>query len=231
MALNLDDLKEQIGGQLRQTWEKFEETSLYNQIRDRFENLNPVMQKLVLAGSVALVCLLFLSFPWGHYSSSSTQVEDFQSKRELIRDLLKTSKDAGASPSIPVPPSLEAARGQIEGQLRLSQLIPEQIKPIEFATESSKIISDKMISGMLKISLAKLNLRQIVDIGYQIQNINPSLKMKDLIIEANAQDSKYFDVVYKVIALNVPQPQMQEPEPEEPPARGKKGKSKSEDDN
>ena len=56
----------------------------------------------------------------------------------------------------------------------------------------------------MEVNLAKLNLNQILDLGHRFQSINPSVKLKDLIITANHEDGRYFDVVYKLVALAVP---------------------------
>lgn len=225
MAFNIDDLKDQFGSSLRQSWEQFQESSLYNQLKDRYENLTPLAQKLSIIGIVLLFGLIVFSIPWGFYSQSSQYVSDFESKRNIIRDLLKVSREAHDNPDIPVPPLLESAKSQIDTSLKAAQLIPEQMKGIEILTEKSDLVPSTLSNGVLRVSLAKLNLRQIVDLGYQMQAINSSLKMKDLLIEANLQNPKYFDVVFKLIALNVPQePLPAPPEPEEP--KGKNARKK-----
>lgn len=225
MALNLDDLKDQMGTQFRHSWEQFQESSLYNQLKDRYENLTPLAQKLSIVGIVLLFTLIVFSIPWGFYSQSSQYISEFEGKRNIIRDLLKVSREAHDNPDIPVPPPLESVKNQIDTTLKAAQLIPEQMKGIEIVTEKSDIVPATLSKGILRVSLAKLNLRQIVDLGYAMQAINSSLKMKDLSIEANLQNPKYFDVVFKLIALNVPQePLPAPPEVEEPKNKGARKK-------
>lgn len=206
MALNIDDIKEQTVGRLRAGWEQVQESSLYQQARDKYENLTPTTQKLVLVGAVGLVIFALLAIPGGSLSTSSDSITRFEEKRSLIRDLLKVSRDANDSPDIPTPPDISSLKSRVEMSLQQAQLLPEQMKGVEITSESSTLVPAPMVAGMLKVSLAQLNLRQIVDLGYQIQAISPSFKMTAMEMIASAAKPKYFDVVFKFIALNVPQP-------------------------
>lgn len=222
MALNFEDIKEQVTNATANAWEQFQESSLYQQGKDRFENLTPSMQKLAVISAVAFIFLIFMSFPWSFFSTASESISEFEGKRTLIRDLLKVSREANDTPDIPVPPAIDSLKSNIESTLQAQQLLPDQILAVQTISETSPLIPTHLAQGMLKISLAKLNLRQILDIGHKIQSISPSVKVKDLAIEANAKMPKYFDVTFKVVDLNVPDVA---PPPEiEEPAAGTKGK-------
>jgi hypothetical protein len=90
----------------------------------------------------------------------------------------------------------------------------------------SKLISAAMSTGALTIHLAKLNLRQISDLGLKFQNLSPSIKMTDLDVQASMSDPKYFDVQYKLVALKVPEPPKMASPDDDLPA-GKKGNKKA----
>ncbi len=205
MALGFDDLKERVSSQTGALWEQFQESSFFQQGRDKYENLSPVMQKLVLFGAVAAFVVALSSFPAGFFSSSNDSVANFEEKRNLVRDLLKVSRDANDSPDIPVPPDMMSLKTRIETNLQQAQLLPEQNRGVQLVTENSSIVPAAMALGMLQVSLAQLNLRQVIDLGYQIQSISPSVKILDMEMTANLQKPKYFDVVFKLMALNVPQ--------------------------
>lgn len=225
--MTYEDLKELAISSAKNAWEQTQESSLYQQARDRFENLSPVLQKLSVFFAALLLILIFLSFPWGSFSNSASSVTQFEEKRSLIRDLLKVSRDANETPDIPAPPDMESLKMRAQNYLQTAQLLPEQIKSVEISAEHSALIPAVLTKGILNIKLEKLNIRQIVDIGYQLQTISPSVKMKDLIIEANQQSKLYFDVIYKLAALNVPEAPVNIPEPEEPSSKGRKGRSSS----
>ncbi|MGZ3775494.1 MAG: hypothetical protein ACXVCY_12500 [Pseudobdellovibrionaceae bacterium] len=216
--MNFDDLKDRIISDARTTWERIQESGAYNQLRDRYENMTPAMQKLTLIGSVTFVTFLILYVPYSHFSSSKDFVGDFESKRMTIRELLKVSRESAEVPQIPQAPSAAAIRTNIENQIKSANLLPEQIKGTQVSESDSKLIPKTLTESVLQVNLAKLNLRQVLDLGYQFQSISPSVKLKDLIMNANREDSRYFDVTYKLVALAVPAPPEVAPEP--PPTRG-----------
>lgn len=215
--MNLDDLKDRLASDARVTWERIQESTAYNQLRDRYENMTPAMQKLTIVGGAALVAFTILSIPYGTYVTSTDSVSDFESKRMTIRELLKVTRESSDVPQIPQAPSADMIRSTVENQIRAANLLPEQIKGTEVLQNNSNLIPKNLTENLIQISLAKLNLRQVIDLGYQFQNINPSLKMKDLTMSANREDTRYFDVVYKLVSLAVPAAPVPEPEP---PRRG-----------
>ena len=220
--MNLDDLKDRFITEGRQVWERIQESGAYNQMRDRYENMTPSMQKLSVVGVAAAVSLLILSIPYANLSQSGDSVTEFEGKRMTIRELLKVSRESSDVPNIPQAPSLDMIRANIEGQIKSANLLPEQVKGTNVSQASSPLIPQSLTEGALDFVLAKLNLRQVMDLGYKFQSISPSVKLKDITLTANASDTRYFDVVYKVVALAVPAAPPP-PAPEEAPkGRGKK---------
>ncbi|PIS09722.1 MAG: hypothetical protein COT73_13110 [Bdellovibrio sp. CG10_big_fil_rev_8_21_14_0_10_47_8] len=211
-----EDIKEQLQSELKTRWEQIQESSLYIQIKERYENLTPVMQKISLYGIIAVLLYLVLSFPLGYMTQSNDYVAEFEDKRQLIRDLLKSSRESQDVPNVQPPPSIDSLKAQVDNQLENARLLPEQIQGTTVSAEKSTLIPAAFSQGILRVQLAKLNLRQIIDLGHQFQNISPSVKMIDLSIEANSQDPRYFDVVYKLSPLVV---HLQEETPEPPPIK------------
>jgi len=82
------------------------------------------------------------------------------------------------------------------------------------------LLPGNLSQGVLKVVLSKLNLRQIVDLGFQFQSISSSVKMTDLVMDMSPTDPRYYDVTYKLAILAVPN-QMEVVEPEPPKKKGK----------
>jgi hypothetical protein len=135
---------------------------------------------------------------------------------------------------VAVPPNAGMLRTAIESVLTRAELLPEQKQGVVPGTAEGRLIPQNLISEVLFVNLAKLNLKQIVDIGAGITAISGSVKMKDISIRANAQDTRYFDVTYKLYSLNVPEPTPEPPpEPEvkaKKPSRGEESESKGSDE-
>lgn len=214
-----EDLRERFSSEFKNQWEQFQESSLYILVKEKYENLTPPMQKLALAGVGLFISYLLLSLPLSYYWTSQDYITEFENKRQLIRDLLKVSREASEAPDLPVPPEVNALKSQVDNQIQNARLLPEQIKGTEVSSERVGLIPENLLQGVLKVSLAHLNLRQIVDLGYQFQSISPSVKMTDLQMQANQKNPKYFDVVYKLAILAVPSQVEEQPEPEKAPPK------------
>ena len=202
--MNLEDLKERFTSEAKVLWERIEESSAYNQLRDRYENMTPSMQKLSIVGASALVALIILSIPYSYFSQSMAYEGEFESRRSTIRELLKVSREASEAPALQQAPSVEALKSMIDTQIQNAHFLPEQIKGTEVVSESTKLVPQNLTGGMVQVRLAKLNIRQVLDFGYQMQSLNSSVKVKDMVMTANREDSRYFDVIFKLVALAVP---------------------------
>ncbi len=207
-----------------------QESESYSKMQDRYQSLNATGQKALLAGAIVLVLFLLLFYPLSQLSQSQALITTFEEKRALIRDLFRTYRESSGSSSVIVPPQFESLKASIETILSGANLVPEQrVGTLETSVEG-RLIPQSLVSHVLEIKLAKLNLKQIVDIGTSIAGISESVKMKDLIIAAHARDTRYFDVTYKLYSLNVPEAAPEPPpEIEIKPKKGKSGKDKDKD--
>ncbi|WP_374032646.1 hypothetical protein [Bdellovibrio bacteriovorus] len=145
---SFDDLKEKLVSDARVTWERIQESGAYNQLRDRYENMTPAMQKLTLVGGVALVSLIILSIPYGKYTQSNEYVSEFESKRMTIRELLKVSRESSEVPQIPQAPSMDMIRNNIDNQIKAANLLPEQIKGTEIQENNSNLVPKNLTEGL-----------------------------------------------------------------------------------
>lgn len=209
----LQDLKDQLAEKAQVAWAQIQESSLYMQIQERYENLNPTQQKITFVAGVLFAAFMVISIPWSYLSSSSTYISDFEANRQLIRDLFRVSRmtqELASSPEAILPSALQA---RVQNELHSANLLPEQIKRVEeynnAGPKASSAIPKSVEQKGVLVHLAQLNLRQVVDIGQKLQNIDKSIKMIGLDIHATAADPHYYDTVYKLISFSLPTP----PEP------------------
>lgn len=227
--MNLDDIKDILKNESKATWDRIQETSFYNNLKDRFDSLNSSAQKLIISSTLFFIILGLFSIPWSYYSTSTESVENFENQRQLIRDMLKVTRESNDAPDIPIPPPIENLKTKINSLITSAGLVDTQIGSVEIVTEASNLIPAQFNNGLLKITLKMLNLNQIIDFGYQFQTINNSVKLKDLILEPNSENTKYFDAIYKMAVLSPPQ-QSTEESAELSGAKDKSSKSKTSKD-
>jgi hypothetical protein len=211
-----DSLKDQFKSLGEKTWERVRESSAYAQGMDRYENLTPVGQKFTKFIGVVFVLMFVLFIPLSNISNSSDTISLFEEERNLIRELFKTYRDSSSTQNLSIPPPPESLIGMINSVIQRAELLPEQVLGLNEGAIEGRLIAKNLVSNVMTVKLAKLNLKQIVDIGSSLVGLSESVKMKDLAIIANATDTRYYDVTYQLYSLNIPTP---EPEPPPEPER------------
>ncbi|WP_409477531.1 hypothetical protein [Pseudobdellovibrio sp. HCB154] len=217
----LDELKDQLKTSLQTTWERIQESEAYNQLNDKYQNLSPSGQKVAQVVTAILLAGIVFYSPISQLQVSGELLTQFEEKRTLIRDLFKTYRDSSGGLQMAPAPQAGELISTVQNSLSSSKLIPEQIVSVNTTQAEGRLIPANLQQAVIEVKLAKLNLRQIVDIGAQLANISQAVKVKDMFMQANAELAGYFDVTYKLYALKVPEP-LPEPAPE--PVNTKKKK-------
>lgn len=209
----LDELKDQLKTSLQTTWERIQESEAYNQLNDKYQNLSPSGQKVAQAVTAVVLAGIVFYSPISQLQVSSELLAQFEEKRTLIRDLFKTYRESSGGLQMAPAPQADELISTVQNSLQGSKLIPEQIVSVNTTQAEGRLIPANLQQAVVEVKLAKLNLRQIVDIGAQLANISQAVKVKDMFMQANAELAGYFDVTYKLYALKVPEP-LPEPAPE-----------------
>ena len=210
----LDDVKEKFKSNLQTVSERVQETSIFQSARDRFTSLSPGMQKSIIGLLAFIGIALIVAMPLTSFMNSVESVGQFEQRRDLIHDLYRATQEIQNSTGLQPAPPMSALQSRIEMDLKNNLIMSEQIKAIQVEAPPASLPKDT-ISGALLVSLAKLNLRQIVDVGSLLQGIGAAIKVLDMDVRQNPQDSRYYDVIYKLVALNVPSLPPPEIEPEQ----------------
>ncbi len=222
----VDTIVEQLKSSATRIWQQIQESSSYTELQERYQSMEPRAQKITTFAGIGVGLFIILFYPVSLFFTSQSTMQVYEEKRSLMRDLFRTYRESSGQSSVVVPPPYETLKAAISSVLQGASLLPEQnIGMIESSIEG-KLIPSSLVSHVLEVKLAKLNIKQIVDIGSSIVAISESVKMKDLMISAHAQDTRYFDVTYKLYSLNVPAPTIELPLEPETPAKGAGSKKK-----
>ena len=207
------DTFENIKIKINEIFEKIKESETYQQISDRYETLTPSGQKMAQACSAFIILFIILYIPMTQILSSKELITGFENKRNLIRDLFKTYRETNQMNRFSQTPDANTLISLINSTLESEQLLPEQIVFVALGAPEGRLIPQNLMTNVVDVKLAKLNLRQIVDIGSRLSGLSQSVKLKDLLMTAHSEASGYFDVTYKLYSLNIPKPAI-EPLPE-----------------
>lgn len=201
----LDDLKEQLKERGSALWERINESTIYNNIRERYEAWPPALQKGLIVTGIFLIVAMVFSLPFNYLESASDRMTEFEERRSLIRELLKAGRVNRSLMPISSGPSPEVLRSQIDGIIRSANLIPDQIGPIQEAdaNEAEALVPKTVGISAVVVSLKKLNLRQVVDIGYELNRMHSAVKLLGLEVSA-ANLKNYYDAQFKVVSFSFP---------------------------
>lgn len=200
----LENVIEQFKERLLPIWDQIQDSEGYQQLKEKYDNLNPTSQKAVLFGGAGILVLIIAFSPLMTLSDSITYVEEFEAKRELTRELLRVSKEASNSPNLSKAPSGPALVSQIQLALQQNGLIPEQIESVSESGSSSNLIPTSLSEGAARVQLRKLTLRQIVEIGFRLTQVSQSLKMSSMKMTASNDLAGYFDYYFELNAIKIP---------------------------
>lgn len=205
--MTLEDLKDQVRERATEIWDRIQESPAYNNLREKYETLSPGAQKGLQLAAIGIVVLTLASIPYSYLSTSSDYVAEFENSRSLIRSLLRASRLASEASTVPSAMSGEELKSQLQSQMSTYSLLPEQIGGVidlDTRTLGNSLAPRGIQQQGIGLSLKKLNLKQVTDIGYQLQGLNPSIKMAGLEVTASTPDPHYFDVLYKFVIYSMP---------------------------
>lgn len=225
----LQEIADTLKVKFSETFEKIKETEAFQQLSDRYESLTPAGQKGVRAATVLFVLFILLAVPLSQFSSSKELVTSFETKRQLIRDLFKTYRESSQTSRLMPAPDSGTLMATVNSTLQTEQLLPEQIISVSVGAAEGRLIPQNLMTSVLDVKLAKLNIRQVVDIGSRLAGLSQSVKLKDMAVAANTELSGYFDVTYKLYALNVPAAPIELPPEPETKSKKKKSDDKTDD--
>lgn len=207
--MTLADLKEQIVDTFKSRWAQFQESSIYIRFKERFDDLSPSLQKVVIISSGVFLVLFLLMMPWGWMQSSNDFIESYESKRNLIRNLFQLKRDLAQAPQIPSSVPVANLKGQVQTAMQNVGLTQDQIKAVEEVTLSSDSTSDlvprSVTQAGIQLTISKINIEQFIDLSYRLQKINPSAKLLSVDMKSNDDDNHYYDVIYQLVGFSVPE--------------------------
>lgn len=223
--MNFDDLKERLRDSFNTTWSRIQESSTYNNLREKYEALPLNQQKALSIGALVLGILILLWFPYSYISTSSDYMSDFQEKRTVLRELLRVSRQSQTQAPIPQAPSLEAIQQSADNIFTSANLMAEQKGHVQSVSskEGLGFIPPTVAQQSYVVDAKKLNLKQVVDIGFELSRSFAAVKLMsvDVKVAAGAPAPGYFDVMYKLVSYSFPH--METAEEEAPAGRGRGG--------
>lgn len=201
-----DDLKDRLRESLQESLGQLQDSPVFNSLKERYETLTPAAQNGVVFAIIAFVALLFLSVPLTYFDSASTALSDFEQNREMIRELLKSEREAKSTPSVPPGPPLAQLTMMVQGIVQGRGLVPEQIGTVTpLSPNPAKGLAPDLLQqeGVL-VGIKSLNVRQIIDFAFEFQRLHPAVKLTGMDVQVTEKNDHYFNVSYRLVSFAPP---------------------------
>jgi len=203
----LKELFDQLKDVLMVRWEQFQETDTYISLRDRYDNLSARNQKIAIFSVFVILFLMIFMIPYSWLNESRDSVTQFEETKSTIQELLQVSQDAKSLPPQTETVSAADIKSRVDKALAEKGISKDQIVSVsegQFTNPTgSNLIPAQILASGLEVNLKKLNLKQLVDLGYEFDHISPLVKILNLNVSANKDDVHYYDAAFRVASFTV----------------------------
>ena len=205
----LEDIRDNLKDQFGAVFARVRESSAFIDLAEKYHALPPAGQKIALAVGSLLAFLIVMALPYAYYSGSSDLITQYEDKRQLVQDVYHVSRAASAAGAKGVSPvTAEEFKSRAQSIVTEASLQPDQLVSVPpIPTAAVPGIAKTIDQAGVEVTLKKLNLTQVIDIGYKLQVMDPQRgRLMGIDIKANTSDRHFFDVVYRVIGFG-PKPE------------------------
>ncbi len=204
--MRFDEFKEQLIARLQGYWTQLQESNIYTELKEKYENFTPTVQKLIVAGTLTFTVLIFLFFPAVSLINSFDSMSTFEENKETLRSLLRLAREQAQAPSVPPAPSPAEIQSQVAQALTSVGLATDQIKQNEEANFSADPATDLIPKNVeqsgVQVTVMKLNVKQVIDVAHKLQSIG-NVHVLSMDMKANSEDVHYYDVMFRVVGFSV----------------------------
>ena len=176
---------------------KIQDSSWFYFLTEKYHILNPTHRKAINISLIAFLLIIITYNPILKFYSSYKNVNEFVNKKTLIQELNNLSSAhqlmTGYSQQSP-----EDLIKFLTSRIRSIQIPPQQIIQIKKIEHNHKSEDNHLPveAQTALVELDNLNLSEIIQYGYQLENLSNNLKMTNIIITENPQKDNYFKVAF-----------------------------------
>ncbi len=179
-------------------------SSAFYFLKEKYDHLNPLYRKIIHTGGLIFLVCALLYYPFSNLYSSWKNMKDFKERNTLTKDLIDLSTASAFNVSRSYTVNQDPVRfiRQKMPTLRIPKDQIEEIKadrPIPIPASLSLPVKVKTVSVKIK----NLTLKEVIQYGYQMEQMSKSIKLMDIRITENPKKNNYFDVSYILSFFNL----------------------------
>ncbi len=190
----IENLKEK----LKTAWAEQQESEFYISTKEKFEALPALTHKLIVTGVGFLIAILFLWWPVSNFVDSVSFNSKFDEDRLMLKELFRIDRDMASGPNVPTPPAPVSLKALFDGKIAAAGIKPEQIKDQSEMPPQNVGGADQ--KGF-QYHIAHLTVRQAIDLSYELEHTDASLKVGGLELAAEPQDPHFYEVGIKLVTF------------------------------
>ena len=199
----MESLKNLLKNIFEAVYDKIKDSSLYNTLLEKYDNLDLPVQRGIKYAVSALGILLVISLPLSVLKNSLDATTEFKEKKELIFDLIKNESSQfivqGLSSS-----EFDQRISHIINRLSLSADHKVQISSYYFSKKLlPKHLQTLSYSGK-QVKISGINIEEIIDFGQLLSSIDSSIKLVHLKIIELKDQNNYFSATYSILHFHEP---------------------------
>ena len=204
--MDLKNIKEEVIRLLNSLFSKIEDSYWFYFLTEKYHALSHTHRRglLIILSSTILIIVVY--YPLLKLYSSYKNMDEFIGKKNIIQELNNLSSAnqlylAGLRQS---PTDLTQFLKQEIQRIKISEQQIIQIKE----TENQKLKDIRLPVNIqtTTVEIDNLNLTEIVQHGYQLENLSDNLKMIDINITENPEKENYFRVTYTLSLFALARP-------------------------
>lgn len=204
--MGIEEIKEQVKERWDELVLKVSESDSFIQLSERYSNLSPLVQKVIIFSVIFFVGYVVYSIPAGLIGSANDKENNFVETRTLIRGLNRSARNPVITPDQFQGLEFEEMRSRVDAIAKRIQVLDSQkgtaaaaVKPLP-----SSVVPSAITQNGLSYEFKKLTLRQAVAMSEQMSSLHPNTKLAGVVIEADREDPHYFTVRYTLSSLSLP---------------------------
>ena len=195
--IDLNNIKEEFFNFCKNFYSALINSSAFFFLKEKYYHLSPFYRKTFQATGWAIFTVVLLYYPASLFYSSWGHIRDFNTKQELMQDLMvmSASRSDGAGLFYSAKRDIVAL---IKQKTRASQIPEKQIQKIQKVSnkgESLKL-SPSVKATAVEVAMEKLNLKEVVQYGQQMEQFSHNIKLMSIRIQEDPQKDNYFNVSY-----------------------------------
>ena len=178
--------------------DKLQDQVWYQQIRSKWDELDPKNRSIIRTGSMVLAITVLLVGTVSLYSDVRRKRQQIEDRQELVTKLQKSQDElrrlrensplAQGNPDEPWNTYIESKLAPIGIRADSITVEPERALPVD------KNNPDRPKETVIDATLKKVNVRQLVKLVYQLENGGRPAKVKRIQVDTEPDESGYLNL-------------------------------------